>query len=221
MSMIGNSHDSVESWAQWALDVRSEMFDSEASFFFALLAGENGKCPWQGAFTSFGEVIRKFDLTAPSRYSAFKGALAVFDEAKIREVGVDAAIKMAAVQNIDQRNAVVTDVSRVTEQRGCQLTRSEVARRIQQIAPTPKLTNALKGLARENDDVVRLRSRVAELERANEALANAVRALGGDPIAVVTRAAESQEDAGGRSHGKSRRNHVRKSSTRRAASVQA
>lgn len=202
-------HNTVESWAQWALEVRSEMFNSEANYFFALLEGENSRCPWHGAFTSFGEVIRKFNLTHPSRYSAFKMALGIFDEAKIREVGVDAAIKMAAVQDAAQRSAVLTDITQVTLQRGCQLTREEVIRRIQRIAPTPKLTNTLKGLVRENDELIALRRRVTELEAANEALRAGVKTLGGDPDAIIARATEQHEKTGGPSHNASPRSKKR------------
>lgn len=186
------------------MELRSAMFDAEAGYFFALLDGENGACPWAGKFTSFAELIMAYNLTAPSRYEGFKASLEFFTGDQVRTIGVDAAILTARIRNEQQRSMVLADVTRVTDLRGCQLTRNEVARRIQQIAPTPKLTNALKSVARVEDEVSRLRARVAELERENDALRSGIRALGLDPEAMLAREAMRAETPGGRSQPVSR-----------------
>ena len=136
--------ETPDDFAAWVLGLRSAMYQREADFFYGLLAGENGLCPWHGAFACFEDVIGKFKLTSSSKYTGFKRALEVFDEHTVRELGVEAVIKMVAIEDVGRRGAVLIDITTVTQQRGCQLTGGEVTRRIQLIAPVVKETRSQK-----------------------------------------------------------------------------
>ena len=70
------------------MELRSAMSTTRRpGYFFALLNGENGACPWAGKFTSFAELIMAYDLTAPSRYAGFKASPRVSTRVRFNRSG--------------------------------------------------------------------------------------------------------------------------------------
>ena len=166
----------TQAWLDKAVALRADMLKSEVVFFDFLIEGEKGGCPWRGQYTSFEQFLAATNLVAPSRYVAYRDALARA-HAEVREdadtLGVDGVIEAGRMP----QPARVTFVNRVVKgarDQGCPLSVRRVKQIGREVSPPDDKPQRVPG---EPHDVKKLLVENKTLRAENEALRKRVQYL--------------------------------------------
>jgi hypothetical protein len=171
----------LEKWLSHARTLRAEMYRSDARYMLYLVAGEKIDSLWKGAFTSYEQLLKDQELVEPSRYTAFRNALAIVDVSVAEQIGVDGVIRAARVQDAEKRGLCVASMTEWSKAHGHPPSAETCARTVQAIAPVERIPNVLSSaLARDKLEAENrsLRARVKELEAANAKLRKELAKLG-------------------------------------------
>lgn len=121
------------------------------------------------ARVTFNDVLEGEQLARPMRYGRFVEAVKQFGTTKVKEMGVDAAIEGAKLEDAKQRNRFVEQATQAAGERGmpysgqqARALRASLTEPAEVVLPHERKAGRIAELEVEN---ARLKMRVRELER--------------------------------------------------------
>jgi hypothetical protein len=177
-----NTSRTIEQFVETAKRLREQVFKDDVAFLTHLVSGEQQTDLWQGAYTSFEQLLKHYDLTDVSRYTSFRNALNLLGKEVNSSLGVDGIIAAARVQDLPKRRDVVRALTGFATEHGHPPSQQETGRIVQQIAPverTPRVLGRIIAKEQLEEENRALRARVKELERENKELRAEVSKLKG------------------------------------------
>jgi hypothetical protein len=165
----------MQSWLDKAVELRTDMLQSEVKFFIFLIEGERGACPWRGQYSSFEQLLSSTNLCAPGRYSAFRDAFNHTNgnvQSQSDTLGVVGVIEAGRIEDPVDRTTFVSRIVEGTKNQGCPLSSRRIKEIGEQIQPKKRPARHPKDksyeqLLKENE---KLRAENEQLKKENAKL---------------------------------------------------